>query len=187
MNASALNLATLTLGSPKPSLFTAPLAADQSMRFVSIQNARRQLVLTLHGTAATDMQNFKGDLSFFLEPAAGELEKLIDLENILEKESSFSKTLGDVEMESLGYMHRPTINADNQLRIKLKTNGDAWRFTCNDASFTVDSDIVKGTKFTVTVAPSFYFSDHDNMYGLFYTLKELDFEKPAKRVVNKRK
>ena len=182
MNATDLVLASLTLGAPSTP-FSEDLKNGQSMRFVPVQSKKRQLNLVIQGVVATARQEFKGDLSFFMEPAAGVLEKLIALENLLDVEGA---TVDGVDVADLDYAHRPTINQDNQMRIKLKTKGDAWKFSCSDASFGLDADLEVGTKIAVTVAPGFYFADQDQKYGLYYTLKDLTFEKAAKKVIKRK-
>lgn len=184
MQASDLQVSKLSLGPVKPVDFVTPLATG-AMRFANILSAaRRQIVIVLHGTVASELYNYSGQLSFFFEPAAGELENLVLLEQFC-ADAEFVEAIGST-VEELGYEQRPTINGDNHIRIKLKTEGAGWKFTCNDLAFKPDSDLVLGTPMTLTVSPGFYFCESDNRYGLFYTLKDLSFEKPIKRILKRK-
>lgn len=177
MNISTLDFTTLSTSVPRTP-FGKALPDGQDMRFIYVQNKGRQFQIVIHAAVSTGPKDYNGDVSFISEPVATELDKLIELENLLEEGPYQEAMLANLHIDDVEYEHRPTINTENKLRLKLKTNPDGtWKFTTNDATFNTDSTLVPGTKFAATVVPGFYFNESDKKYGLFYTLKDLQFEK----------
>jgi hypothetical protein len=75
------------------------------------------------------------------------------------------------------YELRETLNDNAHIRIKMKMDENGWKFTSNApiTEETLAADLRQGTPITITVAPGFYFSDDNDRYGLYLTLREIKF------------
>jgi hypothetical protein len=180
--AEHLNFSKLSLAAPRPTAFDNK-DEDVEMRFCAVRYPTRQLMLYLHGTVAEapsqSSLEYGGMWSFYFKPTASDLEALEKLENLLvgEEGARVCKEIGYEDVLS-HYEQRETLNENFYLRIKLKRDDEGWKFTCSsDMTLdTVEQDLKKGTKVTLTIAPGFYFNESDNKYGMFLTLKELKFD-----------
>lgn len=187
-----LNFDNIHLSEPKPSFQT---DVPVPMRFISVRYPTRQLLLYLHGTVAEGPNQAPAEYgsgwSFYFKPNMSDLPAIAELEELLQPGSTQHKRL----IEELDYPQlnehfelRETLNEAHNLRIKLKTDENGWKFTCN-AAMTLDSmemDLKKGTRVTLTVAPGFYFSEESQRYGLYLTLKDLIFDEAAEMPMRKK-
>ena len=174
---SDLNIADLTIQDLKIPFHEA-LPEGQTMRFVNIQKGGRQLLIKFRGRATSTIQKFADNYSFFLEPDSTEIQTLSDIELFFQNM--------DVNNEAERYKFRSVLNDHNALRIKMKSNDKGqWLFLCNDKTFTKESDLSIGTEITVTLNCGYWFNDETELYGMFLSLKNLEFVHP-KKVVRKR-
>lgn len=158
--------------------------AQNGMHFLGIRYPSRQLQLYLHGhvaeAPAQSPEEYGGEHYFYFQPDSTDVPNLAKLEELLQGDQS-GRLLEGLDLDLSKYEFRETLNDNHQLRIKLKQDENGWKFTSN-SKLTVDSleaDLKKGTPVTLTVAPGFYFSDDNEKYGLYLTLKELKFDDAA--------
>ena len=153
---------------------------ETGMHFASLRYPTRQLQLYLHGHVVEAPQQapveYGAGWSFWFKPSSEDVPNLEKMEELLTTPTG-AQLLEGMEADLTKYELRETLNDNSHVRIKLKRDEDGWKFTSN-ARITEDTmaaDLQKGTPVTVTVAPGFYFSDENNRYGLYLTLKELKF------------
>lgn len=182
---SLIKWENIHLAAPNPP-FESDVEVD--MRFSSVRYPARQLLLYVHGTVAKGPEKadeqYGGQWSFYFSPDSADLDGLCRLEELLQPSGPNSqRLLEEVEFADLAkhYEFRETLNENNQLRIKLRKQDMDWKFNCSApmTEDTVQEDLKKGTSVTLTLAPGFYFSDSNNRYGLYLTLKELKFNEQA--------
>lgn len=178
---SLLNWNTLSLGAPAVPFNEKD--ENVEMRFVSIRYPKRQLILYLHGDVAETPtqadQEYGGTWAFYFRPQSSDLEGLERLEDLFHSENG-QKILDEWGVPHLmaTYEQRQALTDSHLLKIKLREYDGQWRFQCSSPMTleTVEQDLKKGTKVTLTVKPGFYFSETNNRYGLFYSLQELKFD-----------
>lgn len=173
-----INFDNLKLADPRPAF------QETGMHFASLRYPTRQLQLYLHGFVAEAPEQapaeYGGGWSFWFKPASEDVPNLERLEELLTTETGM-KLLEGTDADLSKYELRETLNDNSHLRIKLKRDEDGWKFTAN-APVTEDTlagDLRKGTPVTITVAPGFYFSDENDRYGLYLTLKDIKFTEAA--------
>lgn len=165
MNPSSLDINALAL-TPFPD-------TESGMVFSNVRNNKRQLVLKARGTIVEPPFEYFGDLAVKVQLGLEDTKMLLLLENMIEGSGARVSELG---LHEFPYDHRPTLTDEMQLLLKLKTKDGAWRFTTNNAKFTPEShEIARGVEVHISFSPSFYFDREKMKYGLFYSLKELEF------------
>ncbi len=165
-----INFEKIRLNDPRPA-FT-----ETGMHFMSVQYPTRQLQLYMHGHVAEAPEEapveYGGGWSFWFKPSSEDLPNFEKLETLLTENAALAE-----QVDLAKYELRETLNNNMHVRIKLRRDEDGWKFTSNTkiTQETLPVDLQKGTPVTLTVAPGFYFSDDNERYGLYLTLKELKF------------
>ena len=146
-----------------------------SMVFSNIrEESSRALLLVFDAVVVKDPEDGDYGLTMRVSPSMDNIERMLRLENMLDPPTP--KRLAELKVSAIPHEHRGTLDDNLQLRLKLKSIDDCWRFLCSNPAFVPGAtDVQRGSRVRVTASVGFYFNNEDFKYGLFYTLKELLF------------
>lgn len=146
-----------------------------SMAFANIRDSSsRALLVAFDAVVIASPEEGEYGVAMRISPSMDNIERMLRLENMLDPPTP--ERLAELKVDALPHEHRGTLDDNLQLRLKLKSIDDCWRFLCGNPAFVPGTtEVQRGTRVRVTAALGFYFNNEDAKYGLFYTLKELLF------------
>lgn len=158
---------------------------DNNVSLLGVRYDGKPLILSItgmiFGNAMRGADEYGGKWGFQFQPTHSEGNPLIGLEQTI-----LNCDLLAVKEKIAKYTRKDWLNSDLKTNIKMPVNKDGkFKFESNRV-LTIDNvteEITEQTIVTLAGTIGFYFSDDKETYGMYFTLKNLKFEKTKRAPV----